>query len=123
MNKEEIDNLENYLKNELPKIELEIPVTAFGSVDLDDLMVSIKRFKNVPRYDELLRENKRLREQLEEKDKVIDVQLKKIRHIYNMLNKYKENHIICFDKDLWGLYNRIDKELVEILERGRNNGK
>ncbi len=41
----------------------------------------------------------------------------KIKHIYNMLNKYKENHIICFDKDLWGLYQRMNKELLEILEK------
>ena len=68
MNKEEIDNLENYLKNELPKIELPIPITNFGSVDLEDLMDSIKQFKKVPTSDELLKENKKLREQLEEKD-------------------------------------------------------
>ena len=37
-----------------------------------------------------------------------------------MLNKYKENHIICFDKDLWGVYKRMDKELFEILERDKN---
>ena len=72
MNKEEIDNLENYLKNELPKIELEIPVTAFGSVDLDDLMDSIRHLKKIPTSDELIKENKNLRYQLKEKDKVID---------------------------------------------------
>ena len=72
MNTEKIDNLESYLKNELPKIEPTIPITNFGSVDLENLMDSIKQFKKVPTFDELLRENKRLREQLEEKDKIID---------------------------------------------------
>ncbi len=63
--------------------------------------------------------NEYLQHQLEE-DKVIEDILKKTEHVYNILNKYKENHIICFDKDLWGLYKRMDKELAEILERGKN---
>ena len=109
MSKEEIDNLENYLKNELSKIESTIPITTFGSVNLEDLMDSIKQFKKVPTSDELLRENKRLREQLEERDKIINYVSLKIKYIYNMLNRYKENHIICFNQDLWSLYKRMNK--------------
>ena len=69
---------------------------------------------------ELKKKNKDLQHQLEEKDKDQDQVLEKVKHIYNILNCYKENHIICFDKDLWGLYQRMDKELSEILERGKN---
>ena len=104
MNKEEIDNLEDYLKTKLPKIELTIPVTTFGSVDLDDLMDSIKQFKKVPTYDELLRENKRLRNQLEEKDKVIDETID-----YNEL-----------EKELGGTIKFNLVKLLEILDRGKN---
>ncbi len=73
MNKEEIDNLEDYLRNELPKIELPIPITTFGSIDLDDLMDSIRQFKKVPTFDELFKENKMLREQLEEKEEQLNI--------------------------------------------------
>ena len=62
----------------------------------------------------------KLKKELEEKDKIFDKTLIKIKHVYNMLNKYKENHIICFDKDLWGVYKRMNKELAEILESGKN---
>ena len=44
MNKEEIDNLENYLKNILPKSKSTLSISAFGSVDLEDLMDNIKQF-------------------------------------------------------------------------------
>ncbi len=61
-----------------------------------------------------------LQDQLEEKDKVINEYLKKIKHVYNMLTKYKENHIICFNEDLWGLYQRMNKDLVDILESDKD---
>ena len=116
MNKEEIDNLENYLKNDLPKIETTIPITNFGSVDLDDLMDTIKRLKKVPTIDELLKENKKLQHQLEEKDKVIDDTLNFIKEkIYQIVDDYYDYYEkgACFvDEDL-------DK-LLEILERGKN---
>ena len=115
MNKEEIDKLEDYLRNELPKIEPTIPITGFGSVNLDDLMDSIKQFKKVPTFDELLRENKILREQLEEKDKIIkDLQLDSFIFLKNRINQgmSKENmekHLI-----------RIGKNIIDNLERGKN---
>ncbi len=116
MNKEEIDNLEDYLKNELPKIELPIPVTTFGSVNLDDLMDSIKKFKKVPTSDELLRENKRLREQLEEKDKVIDEIEKRCNQEISAATIQYERHE---RNDTWQ-YIIAHKRILEILERGKN---
>ena len=103
MNKKEIDNLEDYLKNKLPKIEPTIPITNFGSVDLEDLMDNIRQLKKVPTSDELLRENKRLRSQLEEKDKVIDEAI-------NYINKHRAGFIQPIKYI----------ELSEILERGKN---
>ncbi len=73
---------------------------------------------------ELRKRNKELQYQLDEKDRIINDGLIKIKHIYNMLNKYKESHIICFDKDLWKLYQRMDNELLSILkEEEKYNGK
>ena len=116
MNKEEIDNLENYLKNDLPKIEPTIPIANFGSVDLEDLMSSIKQFKKVPTSDELLRENKRLRSQLEEKDKIIE-------EINNRCNQEISAATLQYEKhkrnDTWQ-YLIAHKRILEILERGKN---
>ena len=72
MNKEEIDNLENYLKNILPKSKSTLSISAFGSVDLEDLMNNIKQLKKVPNYNDLLKENVKLKGKLEEKQKIID---------------------------------------------------
>ena len=111
MNKEEIDNLEDYLKNYLPKIEPTIPIHTFGSVDLEDLMDNIKQFKAVPRYDELLRENTRLREQLEEKDKIINEAREFLKEFHNYENRFK-----WCEED----YIKTIIKLEKILERGKN---
>ncbi len=114
MNKEEIDSLETYLKDKLPKIEPTIPISTFESVNLDDLMDSIKQFKKIPTSDELLRENKKLRNQLQEKDKIIDKATKYLikwgkqpdADMYYRINEYKEY-----------------TELLETLERGKNENR
>ena len=115
MTKEEIDNLESYLKSTLPEIKIEptIPITTFGSVDLDDLMDSIKQFKKVPTSAELLRENKSLRSQLKEKDKVIN-------EIYDKINDLYYGNFFSNEKPIKFSYTEIGKELLEILERGKN---
>ena len=113
MNKEEIDNLENYLKNYLPKIEPTIPIANFGSIDLEDLMSSIKQFKKVPTFDELLKENKKLKEQLEEKEKVIN---KTIEFVRNGKDGKGQFYKCCMRK----VSMKEDEELLEILERGKN---
>ena len=116
MNKEEIDNLEDYLRNKLTKIEPTIPITNFGSVDLDDLMDNIKQFKIVPTYDELLRENKKLRSQLEEKDKIIE-DLKKDLNLVIEYGQGEEasNWDKQYGKCAENVLNTIDK-----LEKGQN---
>ena len=104
MNKEEIDGLEKYLKNDLPKIN--VPITTFGSVDLEDVMDSIKKFKKIPTIDELLTENRNLKHQLEEKNKVID-KLTRIIELISLGTYETETEDLC-------------DEAYEILERGKN---
>lgn len=116
MNKEEIDNLEDYLRNKLPTIEPTIPIANFGSIDLDYLMNSIRQFKKVPTFDELLRENKRLRSQLEEKDKVIKEVEKRCNQEINSAMIQYERHK---RNDTWQ-YIIVHKRILEILERGKN---
>ncbi len=73
MNEEEIKELEKYLKS-LPKISnnMSIPITTNIGINMDDLMNAVKEFKKVPTYDELLRENKKLKQQLEQRDNIIN---------------------------------------------------
>lgn len=93
-------------------------------LDIDEYLELIKEDKNLSiGYTSLSQYMYLLEYQLEEKDKVINSNDIKIKHIHNMLEHYKENHIICFDKDLWSLYKRINKELLEILVRGKNENE
>ena len=71
MNEEEIKKLEDYLKS-LPTIKqnMSIPVATNIGINLDDLMNAVKELKKVPTYDELLRENQKLKKQLEENSKI-----------------------------------------------------
>lgn len=107
MNEEEIKELEKYLKS-LPKISnnMSIPITTNIGINMDDLMNAVKEFKKVPIYDELLRENKKLKQQLEQRDNIIN----KAREF---INEYEKNRN-CFK---WNEQDYIDtiNEIKEIL--------
>lgn len=57
---------------ELPNIETDNPISTMTSINVDDLMSAVDRFDKVPTYDELLKENKILKENAENNDKVVD---------------------------------------------------
>lgn len=54
-------NKEEFLKAimELPKVETDTPISAYRSINVDDLISAVDRLNKVPTYDELLRENKK----------------------------------------------------------------
>jgi hypothetical protein len=56
-------NKEEFLKAimELPKAETINPISAMNSINIDDLMSVIDRLNKTPTYDELLKENKKLK--------------------------------------------------------------
>ena len=56
-------NKEEFLKAimELPKAETINPISAMNSINIDDLMSAIDRLNKTPTYDELLKENKKLK--------------------------------------------------------------
>ena len=89
MNEEEIKELEKYLKS-LPKISnnMSIPITTNFGINLDDLMNTVKELKKVPTYDELLRENKKLKQQLQQRDNII-----------NDVIHYIRTELLCFDNE------------------------
>lgn len=67
MDKVEIDNImfNNFLKS-VPTMIVDTKdrktISAYGSIDVDDLKSAIDRFDKVPDYGELLRENKKQKE-------------------------------------------------------------
>lgn len=60
MNKEEL--LKAIMK--LPKEKTNIPITTMNSINVDDLISAVDRLNKVPDYNDLLKENKQLKEKL-----------------------------------------------------------
>ena len=67
---EEIDNLVDEIMN-IPVEKNNNCLSSYGSINVDDLIDSIKELRKVPTYDELLRENEKLKEQLQQKEDII----------------------------------------------------
>ena len=95
---EEIDNLVDEIMN-IPVEKNNNCLSSYGSINVDDLIDSIKELRKVPTYDELLRENEKLKEQLKQKEDIIN---KAIEELY-----------------IWGeiLNPEFQKRMLEILEK------
>ena len=68
MNKEEL--LKEIM--ELPKIETNNSISAMNGINVGDLMSAVDRLNKIPDYNDLLKENKELKKQLEEINKMIE---------------------------------------------------
>lgn len=103
---EEIDNLVDEIMN-IPVEKNNNCLSSYGSINVDDLIDSIKELRKVPTYDELLRENKQLKEQLQQKEDIIN----KARKYISKHTQHDENGYVveC-------LYVEEAKELLEILD-------
>lgn len=88
MNKEEL--LKEIMK--LPKAETINPIITMNSINVDDLMSAVDRLNKVPTYDELLKENKRQREV-----------------INNFLDIVDKSKMLLNNPDLLDLYLKIKK--------------
>ena len=57
-------NKEEFLKaiEDVPKTDSINPISAYNSISVEDLASAIDRFKKVPTYDELLKENQKYKE-------------------------------------------------------------
>ena len=100
---------EEFLKAimELPKIETDNPISTMNSINVDDLMSAVDRLNKVPDYNDLLKENKKLKEQAEEyKDN------------YNCLLKQKEQFEYIMSKQVD--YRGQQKEFIKYLEDKRD---
>lgn len=97
---EEIDNLVDEIMN-IPVEKNNNCLSSYGSINVDDLIDSIKELRKVPTYDELLRENKQLKGQLQQKEDIIN----KIRELIDEL--YLTDDDKCYD---------IYKNILNILD-------
>lgn len=68
MNKEEL--LKEIMK--LPKVETINSISAMNSINVDDLMSAIDRLNKIPDYNDLLKENRKLKKQLDEYQKELE---------------------------------------------------
>lgn len=91
-------NKEEFLKAimELPKVETINPISAMNSINIDDLMSAVDRLNKVPDYNDLLKENKKLQEELEctigivEHNRIISEKNKEIHQLKDNWNKLRE---------------------------------
>ena len=96
MNKEEL--LKEIMK--LPKIETNNSISAMNVINVDDLMSAVDRLNKIPDYNDLLKENKELKKQLE-----------------NTINSYTEEHNLRHNSDLkLDLLKTQQKEFINYLE-------
>ena len=76
MDKEIIDKVmfDNFLRS-VPTMVVDAKdrktISAYGNIDVNDLMSAVDRLNKVPDYNDLLKENQELKKQLEEKDILI----------------------------------------------------
>ena len=103
---EEINNLVDEIMN-IPVEKNNNCLSSYGSINVDDLIDSIKELRKVPTYDELLRENKKLKQQLQQRDNIINKVKFAIKD--NCIIKDKKYLEICCDGDYLLEILNIDK--------------
>lgn len=109
MDKVEIDNImfNNFLKS-VPTMVVDTKdrktISAYGSIDVDDLKSAIDRFDKVPDYGELLRENKKQKEVINKAIEYINKNL-----IISSILDGKKTY--CLNNDTFAY-----KELLDILK-------
>ena len=98
-------NKEEFLKaiENVPKIDSINTISAYNSINIEDLANAVDRFKKIPTYDELLKENKELKE-------VINKAIEYIKERFYFNEETGEYSLLhTFDKD-------NIKELLDILK-------
>lgn len=60
MSEEEFDEL----INTIPKVENDNPISSMNNINVEDLRNAVERLKKIPTYQDLLRENKKIKEDI-----------------------------------------------------------
>ena len=119
---EEIDNLVDEIMN-IPSEKNNNCASTYGSINVDDLISNVKEFKKIPTFDNLLKENQQLKEQLQQKEDIIN----KIREYLTSyesiseiegLNNVKENKKLDEKtmNEMIRRYMNVHDKILEILD-------
>ncbi len=100
MNKEEF--LE--LITKIPKTETENCISSFDSVNVEDLANAVERFNKIPNYNDLLKENQQLKEQL----KKLKWKIRRIKKCLKMYENKDEIIVGCICDDISKLIKDIE---------------
>ena len=84
------------------------PISAYNSIDLNELTKTMERLKKVPNFDILMKENNKLQQELDQYKNII----KEAREFIKDKGCY-EGKQFCDDVNYYEL-----KELLEILDKG-----
>ena len=108
---EEIDNLVDEIMN-IPVEKNNNCLSSYGSINVDDLIDSIKELRKVPTHDELLRENKQLKEQLKQKEDIINKAKEYIKnHKRNLIHEIThEEYEMLDDENIINLLKILDNK-------------
>lgn len=108
-------NKEEFLKaiENVPKIDSINPISAYNSINVEDLANAVDRFKKVPTYDELLKENQKLETEKEQLNSLVNSCQEEIRRLKKQLEEYK-------DKVNWYENFEINKTIDKLRIRHNN---
>lgn len=111
------------LINSLPKVKIDKPISSMNSINVEDLRNAVERFKKIPTYQDLLKENQELKEQLDKMEQIqcnflgtgckrkieeYEVQQKEfIKYLKSMLENEKDNFSVARVKDVLLKYKEI----------------
>ena len=95
---------------DIPTIKSDLPISAYGSIDLDELNKTVERLNKIPNYDDLMKENNKLQsncetlnnrikelEQINEEHRKLNGQL---RDNWDSLREWLEENY-KFSQDIW----------------------
>ena len=111
LSEKEIDNLVKEIMSIPVEKNNNNCLSSYGSINVDDLIETVKELKKVPTYNELLKENQELKKQLEEWEQYLI-------NAKEMLNLQGHDGNYNYDNYMLGLYNGM--EYVIALFEKRN---
>ena len=127
---------EEFLKaiENVPKTDSINSISSYNSINIEDLANAVNRLKKVPTYDELLKENQKLKENYEriynencilrEKHNINDIGLLdenyKLKQIIDKAIEYLEQKpVVMVNGEPREIYVEDDNKLLDILKEGK----
>ena len=103
---------EEFLKaiESVPKTDSINPISAYISLNVEDLANAVERYKKVPTYDELLKKNQKYKE-------VIDKANNKLNSFIKCCKAEKlESGSDYLHHEYWDMFERFNKQIKDILK-------